>query len=1001
MLTSVQEVKADVVPTASTPEVGNTYYIYNPTTKKFLFAKNANESDKVPYVATLGSPWYLEDAGNEKVYLKLKNENNYLGGQYWGSIGSKDGNAYTLASNDETNYRFTKDGAGWKSAADYTYINVEDALDGYPKQYRVANNSGDLDTTPEEAYYTWQFISEADYATYIRSQIGSGLDVSDLMMDPDIKYVTDKGVMPSGWLQFTYSEGNNGNRTEGTGNTRLEAYSYDGNSNFFFDYYTIVTGLPAGKYEVSASAHDRDDAGGYVYIYNRGTSVKHSCDISRSGDTDYTYTTPTMMFTANGGANIGIAMDENESVKGGNRWITGDNFRLKYYGNNVEFYNPETFTSPNSATAGTWYAYAVTEAGMYKIKSSKAATIYYTQNASDDADNVASKAIAADDGFFNMGLSTGTLYFKTSDAGTITIEKVGNDGADVTSNFITNPSFEENVTGWTCSGATSGPNRENAHAASDGSWYAGFWNSNLSGDINLYQSVTLPAGFYRIEFDAYNDGSNTNKWKEVQLYFGDTKNSELAYNTTYNSWRTFSFEFDVEDETTANLGAKFTPIATGQIWETADNFRLTFLGNTAVNAAKTHLSEEITNANNIYNSGANVGTGVFQITEEAGDDFVAAIATAQAVYDNGSATADDVMDAIDDLKAAEETFLTTLNAPDAEKRYTVILKAGTYDGKAITYLANGRNDMGNYNVQYLKEPNSNYAQAFKFTQVSGITYKMSQIDVDGNERYICTGAKYTGGNTSQIRTTTDASDALVVKIEATNTANIFNIQNTEANDYIGSQDAGVYTINLNKDFTIAEASKAEPNLTIAAGVNWATFMSPFAISLSELNGVEAYNVSGDNDGIIEMSAVEDDIIPANKPVLLYRQTTGENYKPELSGWGTAAANNYTNCYLTGSYSIEYIPVGSYALQKQNSIVAFYKVDTENAIKVGAYRAYLTKSAGSARAVLYFPEDPTAINTLEAVEAEAGALKDGKYLIDGKIVIVKNGVKYGTNGQKLN
>ena len=70
--------------------------------------------------------------------------------------------------------------------------------------------------------------------------------------------------------------------------------------------------------------------------------------------------------------------------------------------------------------------------------------------------------------------------------------------------------------------------------------------------------------------------------------------------------------------------------------------------------------------------------------------------------------------------------------------------------------------------------------------------------------------------------------------------------------------------------------------------------------------------------------------------------------------------------------------------------------------VKAYRAYIQTDVNEARLIIKTDgEDPTAINAIEAAEAEDGALKDGKYLIDGKIVIVKNGVKYSANGQKLN
>ena len=75
----------------------------------------------------------------------------------------------------------------------------------------------------------------------------------------------------------------------------------------------------------------------------------------------------------------------------------------------------------------------------------------------------------------------------------------------------------------------------------------------------------------------------------------------------------------------------------------------------------------------------------------------------------------------------------------------------------------------------------------------------------------------------------------------------------------------------------------------------------------------------------------------------------------------------------------------------------------NNIAIPANKAYIPVVNGSnARLIISFDdEDPTGINTVEASEAETGALKDGKYLIGNKIVLVKNGVKYSANGQKLN
>ena len=71
------------------------------------------------------------------------------------------------------------------------------------------------------------------------------------------------------------------------------------------------------------------------------------------------------------------------------------------------------------------------------------------------------------------------------------------------------------------------------------------------------------------------------------------------------------------------------------------------------------------------------------------------------------------------------------------------------------------------------------------------------------------------------------------------------------------------------------------------------------------------------------------------------------------------------------------------------------------VNIKPFRAYFELDGDDLARIALNLDNATAINTIEAAEAEEGALKDGKYLIDGKIVIVKNGVKYDANGKKLN
>ena len=394
----------------------------------------------------------------------------------------------------------------------------------------------------------------------------------------------------------------------------------------------------------------------------------------------------------------------------------------------------------------------------------------------------------------------------------------------------------------------------------------------------------------------------------------------------------------------------------------------------------------------------NIGAGVFQYNATTNNTLYSAYETCKDAVDDytvtSSSTASAVQTLVDALNEAIDDYNNQpLKAPAPDTRYylTIVEDGKDWNGKAVTFIAGGRKDQGSYAIKYNTTPNDpNKCQALKFTAVAGEanTYKVSAVNLSGGEQYLTTGTTY-GGNNDQIRTTDDASKAMKIKIEATSTENQFQLRNVAANKIIANNNNDdMYTAN-SCNFTIAEASQAKPNLTVVADVNWATFMSPFAVDLSSLSSVEAYTVTDVDEGVTVMSDVSEGIIPANTPVLLYRATTGSNYKPVLSGWGTAAANTYVEGLLTGSYVIDDVPVNSYALQKQNNKVGFYKV-TSSGIKVGVNRAYLTLPAETpAREAFFFEEDVTGINTIG--EKAANTLQD---LLNGADV-------YDLSGRKVN
>ena len=370
---------------------------------------------------------------------------------------------------------------------------------------------------------------------------------------------------------------------------------------------------------------------------------------------------------------------------------------------------------------------------------------------------------------------------------------------------------------------------------------------------------------------------------------------------------------------------------------------------------------------------ANVGTGAFQYSQ-------AAIDAANALV-QGTATVADVQAAYDALQV--------VNAPADGQLFHVVLTydGWTYDNKAMTYIAGGRTDGGNYNIQYKEAANANLAQAFTFTKVEGNNYKMSQIDAEGNVRYLCTGVPYSG-NTTQIRTTTNVDDALVVTVIPTATDGKWNLRNTAANQYIGSQDAGVFTVNSHIDFQLIATTKATVAInTTEAG--WGTVMVPFAVAALP-EGVKAYTcaaVDGTTLTLAEVTALE-----ANKPYII-----GGTWSETLIGDAQGLQTTYTDGLLTGTYEDIKAEAGKYVLQNQEGKgVAFYLVDAfKPAVK--ANHAYLTAPAGGVKA--FYLGEATAIENVMA-GAAAGEIYDlagrkvsrmvkgNAYIVGGRKVVIK-------------
>ena len=453
-----------------------------------------------------------------------------------------------------------------------------------------------------------------------------------------------------------------------------------------------------------------------------------------------------------------------------------------------------------------------------------------------------------------------------------------------------------------------------------------------------------------------------------------------------------------------------------------DDFRLTYLGSLTIEQAKEMLEAEI----NAIDTETNVGEKAFQIPTSAVTELNTAIEAAQGVYDDAQASIEDVKNAIAKLKAAEEAYANAeLNAPDAEKPYTITLTEGNDNIKdhAVEFVKGGQTAaQGTYAIQYNRAYNVNLASQhfyFKAADAEGVNlYNIWFVDNDGEERYICDGT-VTGAGTGAygIRTTTDPANALVVKVIASETDGITYMINTKADDgkgrHLGSNgDRGMYSWeklneNFYKNFRIEEAAKATIEGKLEAG-KYATRIYPFVPE--PIDGVKFYSCETVEGTTLVLNEVENP--EANKPYILYNEKDAEIdiaasdygtlYVPTVAGSNAPApvvATTVTDGLLTGVYTEDKVGEGNYVLQTQGGEQAFYQIAEGSSLTAVPYRAYLTVPEGiTAKSVYYFDfaGDATAI---EAVPEAAEGAKVFYNLAGQRVANPTKGI-YIVNGQKV-
>ncbi len=174
-------------------------------------------------------------------------------------------------------------------------------------------------------------------------------------------------------------------------------------------------------------------------------------------------------------------------------------------------------------------------------------------------------------------------------AGTLPLQALAQD--DVTSQYITNPSFENGLTGWSSSNLKTQTNT--SFAPKDGNTYIEQWVSAGNKVSNAYVKQTLhglPAGTYKLTAAAQNTQNSSAAKGAVLTAGGKT--------TPVGEAGDYSVDFTVIDGE-AEIGFEVTS-CTGN-WVCCDNFRLTFVGQD-LSALHTELQSRIDEAQEVLSA---------------------------------------------------------------------------------------------------------------------------------------------------------------------------------------------------------------------------------------------------------------------------------------------------------------------------------------------------------------------------------------------------------------
>ena len=899
-------------------------------------------------------------------------------------------------------------------------------------------------------FYIYQ-MAKATYAKkYLQNcpNLTGLVDLSFMIENPTIYQAGANTSLPTGWSNYGGHDTDDGRYTESTLDTRLCAYrqisaGFIGSETgkLDFDYYTSVASLPKGKYRVNSKVSITEHID--VYLYICGASKE---SVSIKNQKNVVATTGYLDVAESSDITIGMEADASKTVWNSTNTLDAyaDNFQLQVNPYLSTMATGLSFPGSVSLTAGVWYYYDIPAANSYDFTSSAAATISYT-TAADPLLDAATTSEAFTTGQTKaISLPKGRVYFKASAATTFSVEYSYNVGSVTLSSadgsYIQNNTFSVNFP----DAATKDPNASAALVASskatvNGNEVAlssvtnGFSLNLGSLTANTDYVISIPAGVYGYTGHSMNSAINV------------TLHTPAAFDGVYCL-------YDADDELFLGRGANHGTEAS------ADKYGIPF---NLVTDASGVSSIEFVDWTGVYLF--ITGTAVYTDNASTGWRFVPTTdgfylrnsdLTVYTTHSSGSygeylhTTVTEGEATVWTLKTKSERDAIIAAYP-AENMSNVIIASGisTTAGDFETFLSNNCNSedltsligtatfttdgKGDWDWSQVRAQDNQPAYGAGFAELWNATGTYSQtigkenlpagiykITVQGYERRkanVAATALYTAGynlvstflsaNGEQVRFTdwneveekpTNTSGAVTAfgKGEAVNTVYVYLDGNTDLTLMVRKPNYIWDCWIIFNNFTLTRYDQTEVTMKTSKAGSYGTFIAPFDVEIP--SGITAYTVTGHEGNRLTLSDV-DGTIPANTPVVVYSDNAiNQTFKGKD---GSNGVTSYSEGLLTGFYTAQTIPAGSYVLQTQDNRQAFYKLAsaaTANQVN----RAYLTVPASNAKAFFFYLDDADAINDVRSKMEDGRSeifnlagqrvskLQKGVNIVNGKKVLVK-------------